>query len=373
MIFSTREQVGRLVRKPSINLYTVSATGAIGLSLLSLVIPVNFVAESPGPTFNTIGEFNKKPLIEIEGAETYPVTGHLDMTTVQVAGGPNSSLGALGAFATWLEESTTVLPSDLVYDPSVTSEQVSARNSADMTNSQEVAQAAALTQLGIDYTENLKVSGAVEGGPSEGLVKEGDTVTAINGEALTKYADLTDRVNASGGQPVTVTLVRDGQTQQVTVTPVRNDQNGRYVLGLYISRTFNFPMTVHYGLEEVGGPSAGMMFALGIIDELTEGDMTGGKHFAGTGTIESDGTVGPIGGIEQKMKGAVNEGATVFLAPASNCDEVVGHVPHGLSVVRVSTLDEAVKAVTQIGQGEDPASFPTCTANSIGAESGKGK
>lgn len=361
--------MGRLARKPHINLYTVSATGLTGLSLLSLVIPVNFVTESPGPTFNTIGEFNKKPLIEIEGAETYPVTGYLDMTTVQVAGGPNSTLGSLGALSTWLEESTTVLPSDLVYDPTVTSEEVSARNSADMTNSQEVAQAAALTQLGIDYTETLNVSGAVEGGPSEGLVQEGDIITDINDEPLTKYSDLTDRVNASGGQPVTVTLKRDAQTQHVTVTPVYNDKSGRYVLGLYLSRTFNFPLTVKYGLEEVGGPSAGMMFALGIIDELTEGDMTGGEHFAGTGTIESDGTVGPIGGIEQKMKGAADAGATVFLAPASNCDEVVGKVPSRLSVVKVETLDEAVEAVTRIGQGQDPANFPTCTAPKVGAES----
>lgn len=362
MVFSTQEQGGRRLRKPQVNLHTVSATGAIGLSLLSLVIPVSFVTESPGPTFNTIGEFNKKPLIEIEGAQTYSTTGHLDMTTVQVAGGPNSSIGALGVFATWLEESTTVLPSDLVYDPTVTNEEVSARNSADMTNSQEIAQAAALTQLGIKYTENLKVSGAVEGGPSVGLIKENDIITAINGESLAKYTDLTDRVNASGGAPVTMTLKRDNRTEQVTVTPVRNEQSGRYVLGLYISRTFDFPMTVKYGLEEVGGPSAGMMFALGIIDELTEDDMTGGEHFAGTGTIESDGTVGPIGGIEQKMRGASDSGATVFLAPASNCNEVVGNVPGRLAVVKVATLKEAVDAVTRIGQGEDPDNFPTCTA-----------
>ncbi|MDY6051663.1 MAG: site-2 protease family protein [Rothia sp. (in: high G+C Gram-positive bacteria)] len=361
MVFSQRKDAGVRPGKRKADLRTVSALGALGLSTFSLVVPVNFVAESPGPTFNTIGEFNSKPLIEIEGAQTYPVGGNLDMTTVSVAGGPNSSLFAVEALATWLEDSTAVLPSDLIYDPSVTREQVSAQNSADMTNSQEVAQAAALTQLGIDYTEILTVSGTSEGGPSQGILREGDVVTALDGQVLEGYAELTQRVNASAGNPVTVTVMRDGQEQEVTLTPSYNEQRQRYVLGLYIARSFEFPMTVTYGLQEVGGPSAGMMFALGIIDELTEGQMTGGVHFAGTGTIDSDGTVGSIGGIEQKMRGAADAGATVFLAPADNCDDVVGRVPRGLKVVKVSTLDEAVDAVTRIGQGEDPAAFPTCS------------
>ncbi|WP_185174403.1 PDZ domain-containing protein [Rothia nasimurium] len=361
MVFSKRDKAGARPRERRADLRTVSAVGTLGLSMFSLVIPVDFVTESPGPTFNTIGEFDSKPLIEIEGAQTYPVSGNLDMTTVSVAGGPNTSLFAIEALATWLEDSTAVLPSDLIYDPSVTSEQVTAQNTADMTNSQEVAQAAALTQLGIDYTEILTVSGAVEGAPSQGVLQEGDVITALNGEPLASYTDLTERVNASAGQPVTLTVTRDGSEQDVTVTPSYNEQRQRYVLGLYIARSFEFPMTVNYGLEEVGGPSAGMMFALGIIDELTEGEMTGGIHFAGTGTIDADGTVGSIGGIEQKMRGAADAGATVFLAPADNCDEVVGNVPRRLNVIKVSTLDEAVDAVTRIGQGEDPATFPTCS------------
>lgn len=361
MVFSQRENAGAQSREGRVDLRRVSAVGALGLSMLSLVIPVDFVTESPGPTFNTIGEFDGRSLIAIEGAQTYPVSGNLDMTTVSVAGGPNSSLFALEALATWLEDSTAVLPSDLIYDPAVTREQVSAQNSADMTNSQEVAQAAALTQLGINYTETLTVSGTVEGGPSQGQLQEGDVITALNGQALTGYTDLTERVNASAGQPVNLSFTRAGNQQEATVLPSYNEQGQRYVLGLYIARSFEFPMTVNYGLEEVGGPSAGMMFALGIIDELTEGEMTGGLHFAGTGTIDADGTVGSIGGIEQKMRGAADAGATVFLAPADNCGEVVGNVPRRLNVIKVATLDEAVDAVTRIGQGEDPSTFPTCS------------
>ena len=92
---------------------------------------------------------------------------------------------------------------------------------------------------------------------------------------------------------------------------------------------FKFPFDVKISLDKVGGPSAGMMFALGIVDTVTPGDLTGGKHVAGTGTITPDGAVGPIGGIGQKMVGARSGGATMFLAPAANCDDVVGHIPDG--------------------------------------------
>jgi PDZ domain-containing protein len=106
-----------------------------------------------------------------------------------------------------------------------------------------------------------------------------------------------------------------------------------------------------------------MMFALGIVDKLTPGEMTGGERIAGTGTVDSDGTVGPIGGIQQKLVGAEGAGADWFLAPAGNCDEVVGHVPDGLRVVRVETLAQARDAVEAIGSHDASAvdALPTCT------------
>jgi PDZ domain-containing protein len=104
-----------------------------------------------------------------------------------------------------------------------------------------------------------------------------------------------------------------------------------------------------------------MMFALGIVDTVTEGQLTGGRHFAGTGTIDSSGAIGPIGGIRQKLVGARESGADVFLAPAENCGDVVGHIPDGLRVVRVATLDDAVAAVRTLGAENDAdAKLPTC-------------
>ncbi|GAP55345.1 uncharacterized protein YlbL [Arthrobacter sp. Hiyo6] len=126
---------------------------------------------------------------------------------------------------------------------------------------------------------------------------------------------------------------------------------------------FKFPFDVKISLDKVGGPSAGMMFALGIVDTVTPGDLTGGKHIAGTGTITPDGAVGAIGGIGQKMYGARAGGATMFLAPAANCDEVVGHIPAGLQVVKVENLAEAREAVQTAGSGGDTSKLPVCTNN----------
>ncbi len=137
-------------------------------------------------------------------------------------------------------------------------------------------------------------------------------------------------------------------------------EEGQTLLGVLIDPKYTFPIQVDIKIENIGGPSAGMMFSLGIIDKLTPGPMTGGKKIAGTGTIDSSGQVGPIGGIQQKLVGARDAGAAWFLAPADNCREVVGQVPEGLRVVKVSTLREARVAVEAIGEGKDTSGLPTC-------------
>ena len=101
----------------------------------------------------------------------------------------------------------------------------------------------------------------------------------------------------------------------------------------------------------VGGPSAGTMFAIGIIDKLTPGALTEGKVIAGTGTISPDGKVGEIGGIQQKLIGARNAGAVLFLAPQSNCQDVIDHIPDGLTVASIATLSEAMTAINAFNTG----------------------
>ena len=139
----------------------------------------------------------------------------------------------------------------------------------------------------------------------------------INDKPITALGVVQAELAAGNGKPVKVIVERAGARVPVTITPAKNSA-GRYILGVLLQYKFTFPFDVTISLDKVGGPSAGMMFALGIIDTVTPGDLTGGKHIAGTGTITPDGAVGPIGGIAQKMQGARSGGATFFLAPAAN-------------------------------------------------------
>ena len=133
--------------------------------------------------------------------------------------------------------------------------------------------------------------------------------------------------------------------------------DGRPVLGVEVQDHYQFPFTVTIQIGQIGGPSAGTMFALGIIDKISTENLTGGKFIAGTGEISANGVVSPIGGIQQKMIAARDAGATVFLAPAGNCSDTSGAVPAGLRVVKISTLSGAVSALDNIKAGKP---VPSC-------------
>ena len=331
-----------------------------GLALAGLLLPAPYVVESPGPTFNTIGEVDGQSLISIEGERTFPVSGQLDLTTVYVTGAPNG-VGSLDAVGSWLNPESTVIPLDLVYPPGTTAEEVDEENAAAMTSSQEAAVAAALRELGIGFTEELAVAGIVPESAAEGRLREGDILLTVDGEEVDGLGNLREVLNAGGGEAAEITVRRSGSEADVEVVPTEGE-NGNYQLGVFLSTSFDFPFEVSIALESVGGPSAGLMFALGIIDRLDEEDLTGGRHFAGTGTIDSSGTVGPIGGIRQKLIGAADAGAEFFLAPAGNCGEVLeGGVPDGLEVVKVEDLAGALDAVRTLGAGGSPDTLPRCT------------
>lgn len=341
----------------------VSGVLAAALCVAALLIPVPYVVESPGPTFNTLGKDNGKSVIQITGERTYPTTGNLDLVTVYVTGGlPQNSINIFAALAGWLDPSRAVYPAEVMYPPGTSQADVSNENAAAMSSSQESATAAALTQLGIKFSSALSVAQIPKGSASEGKLKVGDVLRTIDGAPIADLSVVQKALAAGAGKPVTVGITRGGAEQDAVVTPALAS-NGKYLLGIALATKFTFPFDVSIALSNVGGPSAGMMFALGIIDTLTPTDITGGKHFAGTGTIDAAGNVGAIGGIAQKMIGARDSGATVFLAPAANCNDVVGHVPSGLQVVKVDTLSAAYDAVKLIGSGQDGSALPTCTAN----------
>ena len=349
-------------RSPRSRGILVSGALAVVLGAAGLLLPARYVVESPGPTFNTLGTAGGKDIIQIEGERSYPTDGQLDLTTVYVAGGPSTDISIFQALGGWLSSEDVVYPADILYAPGTTGEDVDEENAAAMTSSQESAVAAALTLLDIDYTQELSVADVVEGSPAEGVLQDGDTVVAVGEEPIDGIDTLRVALNDVGGETAEVTVRRNGSEVTEKITP-RLAESGTYQLGIQLATTYDFPFEVKIGegIDQVGGPSAGMMFALGIVDRLTPEQLTEGKHFAGTGTIDAAGNVGPIGGIRQKLIGASDAGARYFLAPEANCAEVVGHIPDGLAVVSVSTLSEARDAVEKLAAGTDPSDLKQCT------------
>ena len=330
----------------------------VGTIALAAVLPTHFVVESAGPALNTIGKVDGTAMLTVSGKPTYPTSGELDMTTVYVQGGGQQRLGFFNVLFGWVDPHQDVLPEEMVLPRGTTSEQQSEQNTVMMDDSQQLSTAAALNELDIPFTQHLSVAGFATDQNAKAL-KTGDRLVAINGTPIADLDLLKAELQKAGGKPSELRILRDGKPLTVAVTTSAG-QGGQRQLGIMLGSGFDFPVDVKFGLENVGGPSAGMVFALAIVDQLSEGEMTGGKHFAGTGAITTDGQVQPIGGIAQKMVGAKSNGAQVFLAPAENCADVIGRVPAGLDVVKVATLAEARAAVEGIGSGQDPASFPTC-------------
>lgn len=339
----------------------VSGFVSVVLAAVTMLLPVPYAELRPGPALNTLGSPGGKPLISVTGHETYPTTGSLDLTTVTVAGGPGSRLTLFDVLRGWLSSSDAVLPEQVVFPPGQTEQQSRQENRQEMASSQEAATAAAMGVLGIHVPTVMTIASVEESAPAASTLKPEDVILKVGGATVDDLDSLRGALQkVTPGGVVPVRVRRAGKERTVSVTTLRSG-DGRTVLGVFIDPTFRFPFTVKIQIDDIGGPSAGMMFALGIVDVLTPGSLTGGKQIAGTGTIDSDGFIGPIGGIRQKMVGAREAGARWFLAPSDDCSEVVGHVPDGLRVVGVSSLEQALSAVRAIASGSGTEQLPTCT------------
>lgn len=341
------------------------ALAVIGLVVFSIT-PSPYVIERPGPVFDTLGSVTingkKQPLIDIPVEKTYPTGGALDLLTVSALGDRQSLPSWWEVALAWANPSESVLPVDLVYPPGTTIAQSNEDGRIQMANSQKDAVAAALTELGYDLPRTVTIGALSDKSPSKGVLEPGDELASVNGKPITDVDALRAAIAESGaGKPLPITIVRNGARRDVSVTPELSTEDPKVpVIGVYPSIEYALPFEVNIQLQNVGGPSGGQMFALGIIDKLTPGELNGGKKVAGTGTITVDGTVGPIGGIRQKLYGAARSGATWFLAPKSNCNEVVGHIPDGMKVAAVSTLSDSLAALKAIETGTGINRVPSC-------------
>lgn len=336
-----------------------AAVLVVVLAAVAALLPVPYVVLEPGPPTNTLGKVGKMSLIKIEGRKTYPTSGRLDLTTVSVVGGPATKLDLVTAISGWINDAAAVVPEEQVYPPGETAEQVEKEGSLDMRRSQSNATTAALRHLKIPVQVKLVVEKLSSETQAKGKLRAGDIIVSADGQPVdggTRLRQLIARHKP--GESVSFVIERDGKRLKETVKTFAAPEDGRPVIGILTRDDTTYPFTVDIELEDVGGPSAGVMFALGIVDKLTPGAMSGGRHIAGTGTIDDRGNVGGIGGIPQKMVGARQAGATVFLAPADNCKEAVSTVPPGLKLIKVETLAGAVAALDNLREGK--GKLPSC-------------
>lgn len=348
----------RLYRR---RLWTVnlSALVLVVMTVVAAVLPAPYVVESPGPSLNVLGEYEGKDIVSVENRDGAASEGELRMTTVSVQGSPGYDIPLAGVMSAWFDRDRSIMPVEALYPDDTDAEDNSLMNTVEMNGSQQEAIAAALAKQGISYSTTTIVAGVRSDGAAANRLEPGDVVLTVNGQQVTDVASAGEAIGRTPrGQKVNVTVRRKGEEKSFALTP--RYEGERALVGIVLSRGFEFPVKVNFALDGIGGPSAGMIFALAIYDEMTPGDLTGGKKIAGTGTIDEQGTVGPIGGIRQKMIGARSDGAEYFLAPAANCDEVTGHIPEGLQVVKIDSLSDAINSVEQIASTGSIEGLPMC-------------
>ncbi|MCU4746801.1 PDZ domain-containing protein [Streptomyces sp. JH002] len=345
----------------------------IALLTAGVLVKVPYSELSPGPTVNTLGDYSDEPVLSIDGHETYEATGHLNMTTVRVTG-INYRMNLLEAMAGWFADDRAVVPHRTLYPDDVSADEVEQENAEQFSRSQESAKVAALNELGIDFTTQTIVDSVVKDSPSEGKLHAGDAIVAVDGTKISDPGQVAEEVTKhTAGEDVVFTIVpadeaeaaRDAgrelpsQTRDVTITTGGAQDDGRAIVGIVAGVAHTFPFTIDIELADVGGPSAGLMFSLGLIDKLSPEDLTGGAFVAGTGTIDDAGTVGPIGGVTMKTIAARDAGAEYFLTPKDNCAAAAADTPGGLTLVEVENLQGALDALELIRTGDTDA-LPRC-------------
>jgi PDZ domain-containing protein len=319
----------------------------VAFGVLLALVTVPYVSLGPGPTFDTLGEIDGKEVVDIKGADVHPTTGHLNMTTVSQR--DNLTLGQ--ALTLWASGREQLVPRDLVYPPDKSKDEIDKSNNQEFKRSEDSAEYAALGYL--KYPPAVTAETVSKDGASAGKLKEGDAIDAVNGTLVTDLEQFQGLMaKTKPGDEVVLDFRRKNATPGVTTVKLGSAPDKKQgVLGIGVVEAPWAPFTINFNLANIGGPSAGLVFSLAVIDKLTTGDLSGDRFVAGTGTINSDGKVGSIGGITHKILAAHEAGATVFLVPADNCDEAKSAHQDGIDLVKVNKLGDAVDALKALSAG----------------------
>lgn len=323
--------------------------------LLATLLPLPYVIFEPGDPENVLGSMITVPEeFGSKNKDNFKAGGKLFLTTVYVTT-PKSKVFGFEILKAWLDGDETVLPRDSVYPENQPASEIKKQESQEMTSSQENAIFNALSYLGYEVPSRAKIVDVLKQSDAHGLVKEDDLIIEIDGREVDRVEQIVDVVRQKNpGDSVSLLIERAGKRISIPKVTLMENSLGA-AIGIFLTTTFDFPIDVKIRIKDTGGPSAGLIFTLGVIEKMTEEDLVRGRKIAGTGTINANGEVGAIGGIESKMIGARREGATIFLAPLDNCGEI-RHIPEGLQVIPVKSLKEAISAL----RSKDPASLVGC-------------
>lgn len=342
--------------------FAIAAPLTIVLFVLAGFVPLPYSVYSPGPTFDVLAkDANEAEIIQVDGHQVYRDDGQIRFTTVQ-SSARDQRQSLVEAFAAWLNGDEAVVPYDIAHPPDQTAEDEKTQGEVSMITSQDTAIAVAMRELGYEVPSVIQVAHVTEDTPAFGELRVRDKILEVDGRPLKDGKQLVDTVQQHGpGDPVELLIERDGKRLTVELEPKETVIEGERAMriGIIPGIGYDFPFDVRITVDPaIGGPSAGLMFSLAIYDTLTPGSLTDGEIIAGTGELEDNGKVGPIGGIEQKIAGAEDAGAELFFVPEANCD-AVGDVDTDMTLVKATTMHEALQALEKWADDRD-ADLPSC-------------
>ena len=332
------------------------------LALLIAVLPVPYVVYSPGTAYDVLADADADaPIVVLEGIPTHEVNGKLHMTTVAVTRPTARTSLPEAMLAFWLP-ARDALPRSAVYDPAKTGDEIRAEERLMMDTSQQDAIVAALREADVPVEELPMISVVIASGPSNGRLFPGDLILQVEGQPVRTPEEVRERLrDKEVGTSLRITVSREGRVVNADVTPMENPHEpGGAAIGVEVGVGYRFDPTVNFGVShEIGGPSAGLVFALAIYEQITPEDVLQGRSVAATGQIGPDGRVGRIGGLHEKIAGAEREDVSVFLVPAPNCPDLQ-RLRTDLELIRVATLHDAVEGLAALGDPARSAEVPRC-------------
>ena len=328
----TSTESTKLPKWPLYVIGALFAVGVLGMTLWNIELP--YLAFSPGPISDAADS------VVVDEAEVFPPDGELLMLTVV-----SQDVNVFEAVIAGVDPTIDLVRKQAVRRPGETDEEYRNRVLQQMDDSNFRSVAVALDYLGYELIPTeVVINEFVEGVPAESVLELGDTIRAINDVPITTVVEVRSQIEGlQPGDTMEVTIDRGGVESTVTVELAeREDEPGAPMIGVVLGELTQPPFPVEIRAGDVGGPSAGMMHTLAIIDTLTEGELTKGRVVAGTGTIRMDGTVGNIGGIRQKVVAAEAAGADYILVPEGNYEEALTAEHDTIEIVPVTTIEDAV-------------------------------